>query len=247
MYTLIVLIVSFLGPIIGSLFGVLFKPTKKFIHDMLAFSAGVMLAISFVEMIPQSIEHSSIIITSLGILIGAIIMFIFDNIIPHIHPKLSDHSQGMTMKKTALYLIFGIFLHNFPEGLAISTGIASDSGTLLSIAFAIAIHNIPEGICTSAPYYASTKKKLHSFLISSLTAIPILVGFLSGRYIFNNISQNIFGLIISITAGLMIFISTNELIPFSCNKDDSSTKVFSHSSIFFLIFGIIFVILLGAI
>jgi ZIP family zinc transporter len=108
----------------------------------------------------------------------------------------------------------------------------------LSIALAIAIHNIPEGICTSAPFYHTTGARMKSFLASSSTAVPILVGYLLARYLFKNITPQIIGLIIGATAGLMIYITADELIPSSCAGTN-------HLTIFSLIGGIIFVILLG--
>ncbi len=238
---LIILIISVLGPIIGSLLGVIGKPSKTFMYNMLAFAGGVMLAISFLQLIPESIHLSSILISVGGICLGVGVMFSVDKILPHIHPELCSQEQGRNLKRTSLYLLIGIFLHNFPEGMAIAIGTVSDIKISLVIALAIAIHNIPEGISTSAPYYIITKKRLKSFLVSSSTAIPILLGFLFASYLYNHISNSIIGLIIGATAGLMIYITADEVIPTSCSK------LSNHTTIFSLILGILFVILLGLI
>lgn len=238
----IILIISILGPIIGSFIGVLKKPSLNFMYVMLAFAAGVMLAISFLELIPESIILSSIFLSGVGVMIGCILMYGLDKLIPHIHPELCSQEQGKKLKKTSIYLILGIFLHNFPEGMAMASGTVIEGSTMFIIALAIAIHNIPEGICTSAPYYAHSKKRLKSFLISSSTVIPLIVGFFIGKFIFTSVSTNIMGLIMAATAGLMIYISADELIPTSCNKNGSK---FSHASIFSLIAGILFVLFLG--
>jgi len=123
--------------------------------------------------------------------------------------------------------------------MAIAIGTVSDIKISLVIALAIAIHNIPEGICTSAPYYHCTGKRLKSFLLSSLTAVPILVGFILAKFLFTQISSTLVGLIIGATAGLMIYITADELIPCSC------CKLTNHTTIFSLIAGILLVILLG--
>ena len=187
----IILLISVLGPVIGSAIGVFRVPSKLFMYNMMSFAAGVMLAISFLELIPESIHLSSIWICSIGVLLGALVMFTLDKFVPHIHPGSisTDHDKKChkSLKSTAIYLIVGIFLHNFPEGMAIATGSASNIGISLTIALAIAIHNIPEGICTSAPYFYCTKKRLKSFLISSSTAIPILVGFIFAYFLFRYI------------------------------------------------------------
>ena len=236
---LVIVIISVLGPIIGSLIGVLKKPSERFMYNMLAFAGGVMLAISFLELIPESIHLSSIGVAIGGIIVGSGFMFGVDRLIPHIHPELCQQEQGKKLKKTALYLIIGIFLHNFPEGMAIALGAVSEVKVGIVIALAIAIHNIPEGICTSAPYFSITKKRLKSFLVSSSTAIPILIGFLLANQLYQYISTNLIGFIVGATAGLMIYITADEIIPSCC------CKVTDHKTIFSLILGILFVILLG--
>src|SRR6056297_853677 len=107
-------------------------------YNMLAFAGGVMLAISFLELIPRSIEYSSIFMAILGIILGSGLMFAVDRIIPHIHPELCKQEQGKSLKKTAIYLIIGIFLHNFPEGMAIAIGAVSEPKVGFVIALAIA-------------------------------------------------------------------------------------------------------------
>lgn len=237
----VIVVISVLGPIIGSLIGVIKKPSEIFMFNMLAFAGGVMLAISFLELIPESIELSSILIAVVGIICGALLMFGVDKTIPHIHPELCSQEQGCNLKRTSLYLIIGIFLHNFPEGMAIALGAVSEAKVGIVIALAIAIHNIPEGITTSAPYFHCTKKRLKSFLVSSSTAIPILAGFLIASWLYSFISLQFVGFIVGATAGLMIYITADEIIPTSC------CKLSNHTTIFSLILGILFVVLLGLI
>jgi ZIP family zinc transporter len=240
----IILIIAVSGPIIGSLLGVIKKPSDFFIYNMLAFAAGVMLTISFLNLIPGSIELSSIWLCSIGIIIGSLLMYVLDRLIPHVHPSYCIPEQGRNFQRTSFYLLLGIFMHNFPEGIAMATGTVTNFNVTLSISIAIAVHNIPEGICTSAPYYYSTKKKLRSFLISSSTAIPLVIGFIVAYFLFRNMSIEIIGIVIAATAGLMIYISADELIPMAHSQE---RKLWSHSTIFSLIAGVLFVIMLGTI
>jgi ZIP family zinc transporter len=239
---ILILIIVIAGPLIGSLVGVLKRPSDLFLFNMLAFAAGVMIAVSFLELIPESIGLSSIQIASAGILAGSLVMYAVDRLIPHLHPELCQQEQGCNLKRTALYLLLGIFIHNFPEGMAIAAGSTSSLSLSLVIAIAIAVHDIPEGICTSAPYYFCTKKRLKSFLLSSSTAIPTLIGFFLAYFLFQNIPAYLIGFITAATAGLMIYISADELIPVSSRQNNG----FSHSTIFSLIIGILFVIVLGS-
>ena len=235
-----IVIISVLGPIIGSIIGVVKKPSFMYMCNMLCFAAGVMLGISFLELIPESIHISSVGICVAGIIMGSLIMYGVDRIIPHVHPELCTQEQGCNLQRTSIYLILGIFLHNFPEGMAIAIGAVTGTKVSLIIALAIAIHNIPEGICTSAPYYHTTGNRLKAFLISSSTAVPLLIGYLLARYILGSITPGVLGFIIGATAGLMIYITLDEIIPNSCAGTD-------HTTIFSLLTGIIFVILLGLI
>lgn len=236
--TFIILAISVCGPIIGSVIGVVKKPSERWINNMLAFAAGMMIAISLLELVPAAIEFSSILISMSGLLLGGIFMYALDISIPHVHPE-GGQEQGSKLKRTAIYLVLGIFLHNFPEGMALAIGKVADFQTALIIALGISIHNIPEGICTSAPYYYATKKRLKSFLISSSTIIPIIIGFFLASYLFGFISNTIIGLILSATAGLMIYISADELIPNACAKKN---RLWEHPTIFSLLFGILLVL-----
>jgi len=73
---LIIVTISVLGPIIGSLIGVIRKPSQLFMFNMLAFAGGVMLAISFLELIPESIALSSVLVAVLGIICGALLVVV---------------------------------------------------------------------------------------------------------------------------------------------------------------------------
>ena len=234
-----VITISAVGPVLGSAIGVLKKPSFGYICNMLCFAAGVMLAISFLDLIPESIHLSSRLNCIIGFILGALIMYGLDRIIPHIHPQLCSQEQGCNLERTSVYLLLGIFLHNFPEGMAIAIGAVTDVKVSLSIALAIAVHNIPEGICTSAPFYHVTNKRLKAFIYSSLTAIPIVIGYLIARHVFMDISSKAVGIIIAATAGLMVYITVDELIPNSCAGTN-------HWTIFSLVLGILFVLGLGS-
>jgi zinc transporter, ZIP family len=237
----VIVIISVLGPVIGSGIGVMRMPSFGYICNMMCFAAGVMLAISFIELIPESVEISSVGICVAGVVAGSVILYGVDRLIPHIHPRLCEQEQGCNLERTAVFLILGIFLHNFPEGMAIAVGDAIDETKVsLAIALAIAVHNIPEGICTSAPFFGATGKRRRAFLLSSATAIPILLGYVLARFIFQNIPEEVIGFIVGGTAGLMIYITADELIPSSCAGSN-------HRTIFSLITGVVFVILLGLI
>lgn len=244
-WTLILLIVT-VGPLIGSLIGVAKRPSNLFMFNLLAFAGGVMLAISFLQLIPGSIGLSSVRFCILGVMIGALVMFFTDCLLPHEHPGLRHQESNGPLKRTAVYLLLGIFLHNFPEGIAIGLGGVVSFKLSLSIALAIAIHDIPEGICTSAPYFSATGKRLKAFLLSASTVVPTIIGFGLAYFLLPQIPKAFIGLIMAATAGLMIYISTDELIPTAC-RHHRGLAAWGQSPIFALILGVLSVIILSAI
>ncbi len=236
---LIVAAIAITGPIIGSLIGVLKKPSESFMYNMLSFAAGVMLAVSFVQLIPQSIKFSSVLVAALGIAFGTVLMYLVDKLIPHIHPSLCSQEQDRSIEKTATFLIIGLFIHNIPEGLAIASGFASSFSASIALAFAITIQKIPEGICTSAPFYYLNRKRLKSFLISAAGVFPLVFGLVLGYFAYQFIPKEAVGFIIAATAGLMIYVSSDELIPSSCQRTTN------HQTIFSFMLGVLLVIFIA--
>jgi len=234
---MVIVAIAFAGPIVSSAIGVLRKPHYGYVCNMLCFAAGVMLAISFLELIPESIHRTSPLLAALGLICGSLVMYGLDRVLPHLHPSLCNQEQGCNLQRTSVYLILGIFLHNFPEGMAIASGSVSDVETSIIIALAIAIHNIPEGICTSSSYYHATGRRTEAFLLSSATAIPIIIGFFLAWAVFETIPGQLVGFIVAATAGLMIYITVDELIPNSCAGQN-------HQTIFSFMTGVVLVMLL---
>lgn len=233
---IMIVALSAVGPVIGSGIGVWKRPTATYIHNMLYFAAGIMLAISFLDLIPESRHLGSILTCVVGLSIGATAMWALDRVFPHVHECAVCGENECHMGHTANFLILAIFLHNFPEGITIAIGATTSVGDSIVIAAAIAIHNIPEGICTSAPHYYAYGSRLKSFMISSLSALPVVVGYLVARYLFTQIDPETMSVLVGATAGLMIYISANELMPAAQNN--------SGKQIFYFMFGIISVILL---
>lgn len=236
---LLIILLALVGPVLGSFLGIIKRPKERMLYVMLSFTAGVMIGISFIELIPESTKISSLPITIIGFGLGTLIMYLFDKYLPHIHPELCTQEPGANLKKTANFLLIGIFLHNFPEGLAMGIGSVTGFRFSLLIALSLMVHDIPEGIVTAAPYYYTTKKRLKSFLLSASTAIPTILGFLLSHFLFPQIPLYLVGLLIAATAGLMTFISVDELIPTSCFKSND------HWVIFAFIFGVMIVMSLG--
>ena len=113
-----------------------------------------------------------------------------------------------------MFSALAIAIHNFPEGLATFIGAMSDPALGISIAVAIAIHNIPEGIAVSVPIYYATGSRKKAFWLSFLSGLAEPVGAVIGYFILRSVfNDSTFGFIFAGVAGIMIYISLDELLP----------------------------------
>lgn len=206
-----------LSTTIGSLIAVFYKnPGPRYMAFTLGFSAGVMVLVSFVELLQQGIVSLGFSQAHLAFFIGILIMFVIDLTLPHTYileePK--KPRAGGKLRKTAVLVAIGIAIHNFPEGMVTFAGAMNNMNTGIALAVAIAIHNIPEGIAVSVPIYASTGSAKKAFWWSFLSGVSEPVGaLLAGLLLMPFLSDIVLGWMLCIVAGFMIFISFDELLP----------------------------------
>lgn len=219
---------------IGSLIALLTHHTnKKFLSIALGFSAGVMIYVSLVEIF-QTAKSTLIAelggrhgywVAILGFFTGIAFVAIIDALIPepenpheqHTVEEMDDseaHREAHKLRRMGMFTALAIAIHNFPEGLATFAAALQNPTLGIAIAVAIAIHNIPEGIAVSVPIYYATGSRRKAFLYSFLSGLaePVgaIIGFLLFRSFFNN---TVFGLLFASVAGIMVFISIDELLP----------------------------------
>ena len=207
-----------LSTTIGSLLGlVVRKPGPKFMGFTLGFSAGVMILVSFVELLQQSIESIGFLAAFAGFFIGMTSIFLIDALVPHEYIGQHDHSEGNSqdnLMRVGLLVAFGVGIHNFPEGMATFAGALEDMRLGVAIAVAIAIHNIPEGLAISAPIYAATGSRSKAFLWSFLSGVSEPVGAaLAALVLLPFLTEAVLGWVLAAVAGIMVSISMDELVP----------------------------------
>ena len=208
-----------LSTTLGSLVGVFVrKPGPRFMTLTLGFSGGVMILVSFVELLQGGIDAIGFGPAHLAFFGGMGAMFLIDALIPHDYMAEHHHTeeekrQGQLLK-TGLFVALGIGIHNFPEGMAAFAGALEDPALGIAIAVAIAIHNIPEGLAVSAPVYAATGSRGKAFLWSFLSGLaePIGAG-LAALVLMPFLSEMVLGFVLASVAGIMVFISLDELMP----------------------------------
>lgn len=217
---------------IGSLIALLSKKTNtKFLSTILGFSAGVMIYVSMVEIFQKannilSAEHGlkfGSLLTILGFFAGMLLIGIIDKLIPkeqnpHDIKLVEDINTNKTNKislmRTGLFTAIALGIHNFPEGLATFVSALNDPKIAIPIVIAIAIHNIPEGIAVSVPIYYATGNRKKAFIYSFLSGLSEPIGALIGYLILMPIlNDTIYGIVFALVAGIMVFISLDELLP----------------------------------
>ena len=217
---------------IGSLIAFLAKKTnKRFLSLSLGFSAGVMIYVSMIEiffkaknsLMAELGERAGSWATVAAFFGGMFLIALIDKVIPseeNPHETKSVIADNEEAPKTKKLMRMGVFtalaiaIHNFPEGLATFVSALQDPGIAIPIVTAIAIHNIPEGIAVSVPIYQATGSRKKAFLYSFLSGLAEPVGGVIGWLILMPVmSDVVFGIIFAGVAGIMVFISVDELLP----------------------------------
>jgi ZIP family zinc transporter len=207
-----------LSTTIGSLLGLAMKkPGPRFMALTLGFSGGVMILVSFVELLARGIVAVGFGPAHVAFFVGMMVMFLVDISIPHDYMAERYEGDGEVkgdLMKTGLLVALGIGIHNFPEGMATFAGTLQNVSLGLAIAAAIALHNIPEGLAVSAPVYAATGSRRKAFLWSFLSGVAEPVGAtVAAVLLLPFLTETVLGFILAAVAGIMVFISLDELVP----------------------------------
>ena len=206
--------------VIGDIIGFLFKNiTHKFSDIVLSFAAGVMLAAAVFGLILPSLEYGGkygILISVLGIFVGAAVLNLVDKLVPHLH-KMAESPDEEKHKKTDINKVFlfvmAIGIHNLPEGIAAGVGFGSGNTTeALLIAGGIALQNIPEGMVIIGPMLAAGVKPRKTFFFALLTGLVEVVGTLIG-YLAVSIASAILPFALAFAGGTMLYVISDEMIP----------------------------------
>lgn len=232
------------------------RSNRRFLAVATGFSAGVMLYVSFVEILAKGSEALAVRFgESLGNWVNAASFFggmlligLIDNLIPSAENPHEVRSEDATrvlrtrdgepaaegtleahpapdrrLLRMGLFTALAIAIHNFPEGLATFLAALEDPALGVAIAAAIALHNIPEGISVSVPIYYATGSRRKAFVYSALSGLaePVgaAVGFLAIRTLFGGsnaiVPSEAMGVLFGGVAGIMVYISLDELLPTS--------------------------------
>lgn len=233
---------------IGSAIAFFAKRTnKRLLSFSLGLSGGVMIYVSFVELFQQadatlSAEwgaHLGTVVTVASFFAGILLIGVIDRLVPsvenpheaHMIEELEKKPKNAKLMRMGLMTALAIGIHNFPEGIA-TFATAVENPTLgIAIAVAIAIHNIPEGIAVSIPVFYATGDRMKAFRYSLLSGLAEPVGALLAYFILMPfMSPVMMGCILAGVAGIMVFISIDELLPAAREYGEAHISIYGVMS-----------------
>lgn len=204
-----------LGTGIGGAIVALFpRPSRSLYDTLLGFSAGVMLAAGSITLLGPALKEKGVSLASLGLLSGALLVFLLERAVPHLEPHFSPELHGPE-KRLSLLLGAALTIHHLPEGLAIGVAFAGSHPSLgIIVAAAIAVQNVPEGLAVAVPLRAAGASRLRAILWAAASGIGEPLGAAFGVWFARLIGSFLpFGL--ALAAGAMIFVASDQLIPIS--------------------------------
>lgn len=205
-----------MATMIGTIFIFTKKTSNKILACAMSFAAGVMISVSIVDLIPESIHYFKNIyqihiipfICLLFIVFGIVLSIILDKLIK------KTTTPDNVLYKAGIMSFLSLILHNIPEGIITFLTSSIDMKLGFTLTIAIAIHNIPEGISISVPIYYATKSRKKAIFYTLVSAFSEPFGaFLAFLFIAKYINFTLIGILLSLTAGVMLYISFYELLP----------------------------------
>jgi len=207
----ILALISGMTTLIGVTLAIYSSRSDKWIAFGIGFSAGIMLLISFLELLPAAITTSNTTQALIALGCGFCFIAILHWLIPHTHLLKEKGQLNVRLVRSAYLVTFGLILHDFPEGFAMANSFLTSPSLGIFVALAIALHNIPEEFAISVSVIALHKKRfLYKAAFISGLAEP--AGAALGLYA-AYLSSELIPFFLSFAAGAMIFVSLHELLP----------------------------------
>jgi len=208
---MILAVISGLTTIIGVLLALIFGRKPVLVAVGIGFSAGIMLLVSVLELLPEAYHASGLATMSVASGVGALFLALLHFILPHTHLVKEDGVLDSAMIRSAYLVAVGLVLHDLPEGFALANSYVLSPSLGIFVAIAIAAHNIPEEFAMAVPVLAA-KKKRFLFAAALISASMEPIGALLGL-VFVSWMPALNPVLIAFAAGAMIYVSIHELIP----------------------------------
>ncbi|MGI6698422.1 MAG: ZIP family metal transporter [Clostridia bacterium] len=214
--TLLGFVVGIVGTGAGGVAAFMLKrPSRRFMGTVLGLAGGLMIAIVCFELLPEAFEMAGLTTGIAGIILGVVLVTIIDLLVPD-RDFTQRNIRDWGYIRAGIILGLGIAVHNFPEGLAIGSGLAVDLRLGLSLALAIGFHNMPEGLAMAMPMMIGGYSRARVLVATVIAGVPMGFGAFVGMLL-GEISPQLVSLCLSFAGGTMLYITCGELIPKSQN------------------------------
>jgi len=255
-------IIAWLANVLGGL--ILFpigvhKTYKKFLKYILALGAGFMLAVSFVDILPEVIEiwlkrensvaAESLVFPMILLLAGYLLTQFFEHTIaPHFHLGEEVHSDHLISTSSAYTAIGGLLIHTFFDGVSISAAAQVDYKVGILVFIAVFLHKFPEGFTIASMVLAAGKGRKEVLLATSLVGLTTLLGVLIFYFVGAKIGFSV-AYALPVACGVTIYVAASDLIPevnhHGGKRPLVSLSVFAGVALFFLVHYILHSVLEG--
>lgn len=209
------------------------NPSDRFLAASLGFSAGVMVYISMVELLPQGSDTLTDggmrgqLWGTVAFFAGIAVIALIDRFVPEDINPHEDHSGANAMGNIGVVTGLAIAVHNFPEGFASFISALEDPALGLPIAIAIAIHNIPEGVAVAVPLREATGSKWKAAGWATLSGLAEPLGALIGFLLLRPfLGPATLGVAYAAIAGIMVYVSLDKLLPTAIQTGKHHTAVY---------------------
>ncbi len=222
---------------------------KSFFSMSLSFSAGIMIYVSFMEILPEGLHlieeymgEGYVWVALIWFFFGMFLTAVIEKFVHtfagrfHSHKDNNKHNshrhhahehEDSHLSKLGIMSALAIGIHNVPEGLALFTSGIKDMALAYPVALAVIIHNVPLAVAISVPLVYSTGSRKKAFLYTSLVGLMQPIGAIIGYMLLANfLNDMVFGILLSLVAGIMIFVSLDELLPAAQQDVDHHLSVY---------------------
>lgn len=215
--------------VIGALLAVVVRrPKASLLTLALGFSAGVMLSVSLLDLLPDAI--GVLLFEMPGLAGAAVVVFscaagmlcsqLLDSVLPQSFERTEYKNREQRLLRLGIFSMLALMLHNLPEGMAVFLSASRDVKMGLKLCWAIALHNIPEGLSIAMPIYAAQGRRAPAVLLAAVSgAAEPLGAVLALRFLKPVLTERGLAMMFCGIAGLMSAIAVAELLPAAlCDK-----------------------------
>jgi len=179
---------------------------------LLALSAGFILALVFLELVPEGLRSVGV-DAPLYMLFGYAVLHFFEHtIVSHLHFGEETHKEVMVSTVASVSTFAGLFIHAFFDGFAISAGMQFNFFLGLLIFFAVLLHKIPEGLTIASVMIAAEHRRRTAFLASGAIGVATMLGIVA-VFLLSGVNERVVGIAFAFSAGVATYVGASDLIP----------------------------------